>query len=332
MTTVEQIANAVLYEGYLLYPYRRSAVKNQQRWNFGILHPRNYPGTTDGTHPGFMQTECLMLGDASSRMEIRLRFLQVITRQALDRDGKPVDSLEVGGDLYQTWQEAMEREIFLAYRVADAPLSHEFRFEPTFQVQYLLDQGEEIAGALQRQTKLLQGTVEVNSVAVQEGVHRVRVRITNFTDTSSTNHQAVVLDSFVSTHTILQVTGGEFISLLEPPGELAKEASGCRNVNTWPVLAGDRERRDAVLSSPIILYDYPDVAAESPGELFDGTEIDEILTLRILTMTDEEKSEMRRGDERARRILQRTETLPPEHFAKLHGALRGVPAREGGGV
>ena len=79
-----------------------------------------------------------------------------------------------------------------------------------------------------------------------------------------------------------------------------------------------------MLSSPIILYDYPQIAPESPGDLFDGAEIDEILSLRILTLTDEEKSAMRRSDERARRILERTETLPPEHFMKLHGALRGL--------
>ena len=79
-----------------------------------------------------------------------------------------------------------------------------------------------------------------------------------------------------------------------------------------------------MLSSPIILYDYPQIAPESPGSLFDGPEIDEILSLRILTMTDEEKREMRESDERARQILERTETMPAEQFMKLHGVLRGL--------
>ena len=87
-------------------------------------------------------------------------------------------------------------------------------------------------------------------------------------------------------------------------------------------MAGDPKQRDTMLVSPIILYDYPQIAPESPGDLFDGTEIDEILALRILTMTDEEKEEVRAGDERARQILERTEQLPAEHFQKLHGALR----------
>ena len=44
MSTVDQVANAVLYEGYILYPYRPSAVKNRQRWNFGVVYPRRLRG------------------------------------------------------------------------------------------------------------------------------------------------------------------------------------------------------------------------------------------------------------------------------------------------
>jgi len=80
------------------------------------------------------------------------------------------------------------------------------------------------------------------------------------------------------------------------------------------------------LSSPIILYDYPQIAPESSGDLFDGTEIDEILSLRIMTLTDEEKREMRESDVRARQILERTESLPVDQLMKLHGVLRGLRA------
>ena len=84
-----------------------------------------------------------------------------------------------------------------------------------------------------------------------------------------------------------------------------------------------------MLSSPIIMYDYPQIAPESPGDLFDGTEIDEILALRIMTMTDAEKHEMRHSDDRARKMLERTESLPMEHLMKLHGTLRELrPAEE----
>jgi hydrogenase maturation protease len=77
-----------------------------------------------------------------------------------------------------------------------------------------------------------------------------------------------------------------------------------------------------MLSSPIILYDYPEIAPESPGDLCDGTEIDEILTLRIMTLTDAEKNEMRHVDEYARRILERTEMLGRDEFLKMHGVMR----------
>ena len=133
----------------------------------------------------------------------------------------------------------------------------------------------------------------------------------------------------LSTHTILSLHGGEFISLMDPPAEYRDAAADCRNIGTWPVLAGAAGERDAMLSSPIILYDYPQVAPESPGDLFDGTEIDEILTLRIMTLSDEEKAEIRAGGERAREVLERSEALPPEQFMKLHGALRGMrPAQK----
>jgi hypothetical protein len=131
-------------------------------------------------------------------------------------------------------------------------------------------------------------------------------------------------------HSILHLAGGAFVSSIDPPEDFRAAVAECCNLGAWPVLVGDDAKRDTVLAAPIILYDYPQIAPESPGDLFDGTEIDEILALRILTLTDAEKLEVRNGDNRARHILERTEMLPPEHFQKLHGALRGLrPNSEG---
>ncbi len=141
---------------------------------------------------------------------------------------------------------------------------------------------------------------------------------------------AALLQYFVSAHKILTLRGGEFVSLIDPPEVCREAAATCQNVGTWPVLAGEEGQRDVMLSSPIILYDYPQIAPESAGDLCDGTEIDEILSLRILTLTDEEKREMRQSDERGRRILERTETLPEEQWMKLHGVLRGLRPGFGG--
>jgi hypothetical protein len=90
----------------------------------------------------------------------------------------------------------------------------------------------------------------------------------------------------------------------------------------WPVLIGHDERSEAMLVSPIILYDNPAIAEESQGDLFDGTEIDEILTLRTMTLTDEEKRQARATDPRARQIVDRVDSMPQELLDRLHGTVR----------
>jgi len=154
----------------------------------------------------------------------------------------------------------------------------------------------------------------------------VQVQVKNQTPfddiAGETKRDGALMLSLVSAHVRLGVTAGQFVSLLEPPENMSDLAASCQNVGAWPVLVGAAGERDTMLASPIILYDYPQIAPESPGDLFDGTEIDEILALRIMTMTDAEKKEMRNGDDRARKILERTETLPMEHLLKLHGTLR----------
>jgi hypothetical protein len=105
--------------------------------------------------------------------------------------------------------------------------------------------------------------------------------------------------------------------------------AACANRNAFPVLIGDEGDDSTVLSSPIILYDRPEVAAESPGDMCDATEIDEILALRVLTLTEEEKLEARSTDERAAAIVDRVDDFAPEIFERLHGAVRSLrPAPE----
>ena len=165
-----------------------------------------------------------------------------------------------------------------------------------------------------------------------DDLFKITVLIRNdshFAATSEALRGEAVLFSLVSTHTILGVEDGAFLSLLEPPAEYETLVAECKNIGTWPVLVGEDDSQQVVLSSPIILYDYPQIAPESTGSLFDGTEIDEILSLRIMTLTDEEKREIRQSDDRAREVLDRTETLPEEQFKKLHGVLRGLwPVKE----
>jgi hypothetical protein len=345
---VENIAEAVLYEGYMLYPYRASAVKNQQRWNFGVLCPRLYSISQNGSDAWSMQTECLLEGDSSARLSVKLRFLQIVNRivgklahplHELPQDTEPdfevVERLEVGGLVFVPWQEAMEREIAVPLlHAAAAPLDRPtlFEFRSGRELEPLRTEDGMITGIILREWETLSGSVEIDFKRCLDGVIKVAVRIHNLTSYEPSQHQSradALAYSLVSAHTILGLESGRFISMLDPPDNLKGLVEECRNIGTWPVLVGDEGDRDTILSSPIILYDYPQIAPESPGGLFDGTEIDEILSLRILTMTDEEKREMRQSDQRARQILERTENMPPEQFMKLHGAMRGLRPSSG---
>ena len=306
LSTVEKIADAVLYEGYLLYPYRRSAVKNQQRFNFGVLYPREYCEAQLGSEAWEMRTECLVAGSALTTIEVKVRFLQMAKRQQ--------------------WQEGQERDVYAAACMLESIAAESFHQRFTFEGA---DDGKDAEG---RSSETLEGELELAASRLGENLYKVMLSVRNLAqsvgakleDAGEATRDRMLLRSLVSVHSILHAAGGEFISLLDPPEQFKAAAAACQNAGTWPVLAGGEGRRDLVLSSPIILYDYPQIAPESAGDLFDGTEIDEILALRILTMTDAEKLEVRNGDDRARRILERTEMLPPEHFQKLHGALRGL--------
>lgn len=258
LETVEKIANAVLYEGFLLYPYRRSSLKNQRRWQFGTL------GAPGGAERTFLQTQCLVESGRRTAVDVWVRFLQDETERHVSITGFPVRG---------------------------APEVRRFEFSP------------------------IQGELEVRAEEVIPHVHRLTCRVMNL------SAQPCLMGS---THTILEVRDGAFISLMDPPEEYKQAAEDCRNQGTWPVLAGREGERRLMLSSPIILYDYPQIAPESRGDFFDGAEIDEMLTLRVMTLSDAEKEELRSAGANGREVLERTETLPEEAFAKMHGAIRGL--------
>ncbi len=304
---VDKIVKAVLYEGYILYPYRASSKKNQrERFTFGRVYPRQYSDAQNGREPCVMQTECLVLNEShDASLEISARFLQPLAR-------------ETGG---QVWLEAMERETNLSPVPLNAAIKqlHEFTFPG----------GKSVEGATTRGNEMICGRIELETQLVEEATVKISARIFNETPVTAKlldNQDAVLMRTFASTHTILHAPGGRFVSLLDPEPEHVDLAKSCRNIGTWPVLVGDKQNndRDAMLSSPIILYDYPQIAPESAGDLFDSTEIDELLTLRVQTLTDAEKIEMQRLDEHARKILQRAENIMPEDFLKMHGTLREV--------
>jgi hypothetical protein len=344
----DRIAKAVLYEGYLLYPYRPSALKNRQRFNFGVLAPRDYCSAHSTGEAFSLQTQCLLRGNIFSELEIHVRFLHLASREigeflapspSFSKDQLPdfrlVPSLETGGKTFQAWQDASECDFTI--RVALGQL-----VSASLQRAFLFSGGEEMAplggaesgfvGVLLRRKERIEGELCASAEYLDNGLFKITLEVSNLSplpNATTLSREDALLSSLLSTHAVLYCAQGEFVSLLDPSIGLQQAAAACQNRGVWPVLVGQEGDLHTLLVSPIILYDYPQVAPESPGDLFDGGEIDEILSLRILTMTDEEKSEMRQSDERARQILERTENLPPEQLLKLHGALRNLPPSKG---
>ena len=304
---VEKIANAVLYEGYMLYPYRSSSIKNQQRWNFGTLYPAEFAAVQRPAESSSMITECLARPSATAKLEVRVRFLELAQRSGTSME----------------WEEGFEKSADFGVML-DELIEQPQVFKLRFEAQKSVDERDAAAYYLQQS---LSGSLRISAETLPARVYKLHFELENDTaleNPAELTRAEAMRKAFVSAHLLLQISGGEFVSLLETPDEFREAAAGCRNVGAFPVLVGPEGERTRMLSSPIILYDYPQVAPESAGDFFDGTEMDEMLALRVMTLTDDEKQEMRLGDSRARAILERTESLPQEHLMKVHGAIRGM--------
>jgi hypothetical protein len=295
------------------------------------VYPRAYSEARGEDDPWIMQTQCLLSGDEDSAVEVKVRFLHVTERKIAEKSGETlefVEKLRLGGELYLPWDEATEREIavgrFKLSEVLGSPMRVGISVPGGSTEEPLEDSTGEVVGALVRSWRTVCGTVEIESEPLREGTFRVTVRITNTTPWGGEDRESTLRQTFASTHTTLEVEAGEFVSLTDPPAELQEAAEGCENLKTWPVLVGEEGERNMLLSSPIILSDYPQIAPESPGDMFDGGEIDQLLVLNVLTLTDEEKEEMRASDPRAREILERCESLSPEELMKLNGTFRDI--------
>jgi hypothetical protein len=327
---VRAIADAVLYEGYVLWPYRRSALKNQRRWTFGGVYPPAHT-SRHPDDPSVMRCECLLRGGADATLEVRVRFLQVVARRvgrAVGDGLELVDELVVAGERHVAWEEAAERELAIGPArvgsVAAAGRRAAIDVPGGSDREELRAADGTRAGALLRSWHGLSGAVRVGAERRGAALWRLVVTVENTTAfDAAAGREAALERTFCSTHAVLATArGGAFVSLTDPPDELRAEAAACRNEGTWPVLVGEPGATDALLASPIILEDHPRVAPESPGDLFDGGEIDQMLVLNILSLTDAEKAEMRATDPRAREILERTEALTPEEIMRLHGTIR----------
>ncbi len=317
---VRAVADAVLYEGYLLYPYRGTSTKNQSRWQFGVLGP---PGAADAGLGEDHALAAQFLVDGARALRLVVRFLQLQHRRAeraLPGGGyELVAELTTAAGSWLTWDEAVECEVaFEPLEFADAAPGQSWTLPVEADAAtdiHLLD-----GGRLVRERRPVRGVLEVTGEP-DGALRRVSVKLSNVGDPARDKDDAIAR-SMVGTHVIAEVDGGRFVSLLEPGPAAADAASRCAQHRCFPVLAGPPGAEDMLLISPIILYDHPEVAEQSNTALFDCTEIDEILTLRVMTMTDAEKAQARATDPRAVRIIDQCDAMSPEDMARLHGVLR----------
>jgi hypothetical protein len=344
---IRAVADAVLYEGYLLYPYRATSRKNQLRWQFGVLGPQgaDAAGIGEDSHLSMQcpldlglldlgrldvgRNESIESGQGS--LIIHVRFLQLQQRRAERADDhggyRPVPELRAGNERWFSWDEAVEVESSRTVSLTDLLLrghSWTVMAEAAEGTEPVHDQLGTTAGRLVRQRWPVVASVFARLEPL-DGLHRLTVSIDNeATADGLSSKEEALRGSLLGTHMIIEShdPAAAFISVIDPPDYARTAAGQCRQERCWPVLAGEPGAVSAVLGSPIILYDYPEIAGESTGSLFDATEIDEILMLRVLTMTDAEKADARATDPKAAEIIERGDAMSAEDLLRLHGTLR----------
>lgn len=332
VATARRVADAVLFEGYALYPYRASALKNRYRWQFGVLAPAAVAEVAGD--PTAQRTEVVLDAPDDAQVRVTVRFLHLERRRVERGDGPASDEvaeLVVAGRRYVAWDEGTPREVVLPAHRLDA-LRHgratiPVTFPGTTRRVPLVEDGVTV-GAVVREVRALRGRVTVHAVA-DGTVDRLVVEVHNDTPWPGrppATRDEVLPACLLGTHVVAVVDVGEFVSATSPPPGLADVASRCRNLHAWPVLIGGTGRAPTVLSCPVILPDDPAIAAQSHGDTFDALEIEELLALRIATLTAEEQEEASATDPRAAAIMARFGELRPEQLGPLHAGMVAADA------
>ncbi len=360
LAQARQVADAVLYEGYVLFPYRASALKNKYRWQWGVVIPQDQVDI-GATEPSALSCELLLRATPGTTVEVTARFLHLRLRQLVDAGGAPVDELEVDGQPIPTWEEGLEHEVTVRvdlprqsgnqplHQAGDSHTADRYRQLPQeaadchATTRFELDageQGEQLgeAGRAVRTTWAVTGELRVDVEPVGDDLWKTRTTVSNDTAWSlrRASRDDVLRRSVVGVHVLLHAGDGAFASVIDPPDWA--DAVDLRQRGLHPVLIGDgglaepgsttpaqdepQRTASVVLAAPIILYDHPQIAPESPGPSFDASEVDELLALAVMGLTDDEKRRARATDPRAAELVDRTDTLPAAVQERLHGAVR----------
>jgi hypothetical protein len=268
---LEQLLDSLLYEGYALYPYTPGAVKNATPTPFGIVYPPAYASGLASTFD-HLELRCRLSAPPDAVLRAEVRFLTA------------------GGERHKAVAHRVELPGAMVGALAAAPADKELRVQP------------------ERGPPLVVG-MSLRAAPLDGGLHEVALRVENRTAVrSGLDRGGALARSLISTHPLVAVSGGRFISSLD---------SGCESVNTFPILA--RPADDVVLGAAIVLPDHPQIAPESRGSLFDGTEIEEALLLHVQALSDGEREEIERQDPAVREMVARAAAATPEDIIALHG-------------
>jgi hypothetical protein len=340
-STLEEITRTVLYEGYAIFPYRRSSAKNVKPIPFGTVYPQAYQKHHSELHAA-AQTQCILQSSDQASVKITLRFLHLCRKRLLRIDHENLgqnqfqstDIIEIDNKTYESGWEAQERKIDIgAHTISNLinePCKKPIQFEGEQANDIIYDEDGKVSCNVLFQQNEINGevSVTVKPAGVVEDGYMITVKVANTTsvdDAAGCSRDEVYGQSFLSANTILESDRGTFISQADPPQEWKEVNETCENINTWPVLVDKDDK--TMLSSPIVLYDYPEIAPESRGINFDSTEIEEMLMLQVAALTDEEKQEVEQSDGKMKAMLERVRSTTPEELLKLHGGFKDIETR-----
>ncbi|MEP6513945.1 MAG: hypothetical protein ABJA79_08750 [Parafilimonas sp.] len=334
---LENLTRTLLYEGYALYPYHRSAVKNQKPIPFGVVFPRDYNAHNEHARSN-MQTQCIIDGSDDSLININVRFLHLKKIELLEHiapeenagnDFIPVFNLTVKDKSYQAGWQTIERKITAGDLQIAQLIRHKevisIGFDKMFERKNIYADSDTIAAKQINNVSEIKGTVIIAAALVEnmQNVFRITVNISNTTpvaDAEVVTRDEVLSQSFLSTHIVLQTRNAAFISHQSPGEKWEAAIAGCENINTWPILIDENDT--TLLSSPIILYDHPQINPQSSGDLFDSTEIEEALLLHVNLLSDEEKKRIAQSDEKLQAMLSKVSQVTLEELINFHSGLK----------
>lgn len=324
---LENLTKTVLYEGYSIFPYHRSAIKNQKPIPFGVIYPEEYHKYNHYA-PSLMQTECVVNTESQVSININVRFLHLIKTEVFQNDNTEKENKNNFNKFsHEGWQ-TIERTIpsgdVPLYELVNSKQTFIIDFDSVEQTKYSTGENDLLKSKQINSVSKINGTITLEAFPIENksSFFRIRVTVTNnsvINNAETASQHEAFSQSFISTNTILKITGGEFSSEQNPSENFKSIISQNKNIGTWPILIEESNR--TMLSSPIILYDYPKINAQSKGDLFDSLEIEEMLMLHLSVMSEDEKNNIAESDDKMRAMLDKAKQVTPEELLNLHGGM-----------